>query len=249
MLDQQGIPVSSEEGDVTTLIKTSLAFGPSPVRALREVGIIATEKEAPLPQGYIDLIVYSADKRGMVALKDSPKQLKPPDDNLIAWKTTATSIKTPDSFSSKGCTRQCIVELLSLSEVLKSINRNIEFVVLLKASRDCFQPFVYFIGSDALITTQEIPFYNISSQQRESAHPIAFFFYYLLLNEHLNTALLPTMEGIIECGWSRAFSKSKFQYFPGLVPQRRPKKAKKHESPNQTRSTMSENMVFSSWKV
>ena len=131
MLDQQGIPVSSEEADVATLIKTSLAFGPSPVRALWEVGILATEKDAPLPQGYIYLMVYTADKRGMVALEDSPKQLKPPDDNVIAWKTSVTSIKMPDSFSNKGCTRQYIVELLSLSEELKSMNRNIKFVVLL----------------------------------------------------------------------------------------------------------------------
>ena len=125
MLDQQSIPVSSEEGDVTTLLKTSLTFGPNPARAIREVGILAADKDAPLSQGRIDLIVHAADRRGIVAIKDSPKQQKLPDDNLIAWKTSATSVKMPESFSSKGCIRQYITELLALTEVLKQINTSI----------------------------------------------------------------------------------------------------------------------------
>ena len=38
------------------------AFGPSPVRVLREVGILTVEKDAPLPHGFIDLMIYAAEK-------------------------------------------------------------------------------------------------------------------------------------------------------------------------------------------
>ena len=46
--------------------------------------------------------------------------------------------------------------------MLKQLDEDIEFVVLLKACRERFQPYIYFIDDDddTLITTREIYFYD-----------------------------------------------------------------------------------------
>ena len=84
---------------------------------------------------FINLMVYAADKRG------ATKQLPP-----YCMEISTICVKRPKSISSKGSERQSIVELLLLSVVLKRVNRNIEFVVLLKASR---QTYIYYTGYDA----------------------------------------------------------------------------------------------------
>ena len=48
--------------------------------------------------------------------------------------------------------------------MLKQLDEDIEFVVLLKARRECFQPYIYFIDDDTLITTREIYFYDPDSR-------------------------------------------------------------------------------------
>lgn len=60
-------------------------------------------------------------------------------------KSAATSAKTSITLSNKGSKRQSIVELLALSEVLKTSNKDIKFVTLFKACKECFQVYLYLL--------------------------------------------------------------------------------------------------------
>ena len=120
-----------EEGDIERLIKLSLAFGPSAVHTLEEVGIQTNHGDDNLPHGNIDLLVYSIDEPEFyVALKESGTI--PPDTEGVD-KLLCTSAKTDHSFKNAGSDRQCVVEILALSEVLKSMASDNKLVIFFQS--------------------------------------------------------------------------------------------------------------------
>ena len=106
------------------------------ISTLKEVGISCTSDRSG-PHGYIDLIVFSEDKfpNIIVAIQEFKERVT---DTLEVGRLLATSVKTSDTFHSKGSDRQCIVEILALSEVLVTSNPDLEFVALLRPVKLCF---------------------------------------------------------------------------------------------------------------
>ena len=148
--------IGSEDRDVKRLIKICLAFGPSFLKLYREVGVLCSSGQC-LPHGYIDMMMYSERKKGIyVAIKDYEDESIGGISNYEVGRLSVTSAKTSDSFDKPGSDRQCCVEILAFSEVLKQQNKNIKFVVLIKACKTKFQLYVYFTEIDLLIRTTTI---------------------------------------------------------------------------------------------
>lgn len=57
--------IGCEARDVEKLIKMCLAFGPSVLKLYREVGIACSHDQC-LPHGYIDMMMYSMRKNGIM---------------------------------------------------------------------------------------------------------------------------------------------------------------------------------------
>ena len=247
MLDKQESASLNDEGDVEFMIKMSLAFGPlGAVHILREVGIVTSKPTDCLPHGYIDFLVYGADKTGtVVAMKDtsSPTQL-PIKRNIEIGKISATSAKTKTTFSPKASDRQCIMEVLALAEVMKILNSQIKVVVLLKACRDCFQVYVYFTAMDLLIRTAEVPFRDPHTQSADSM--MSFFVFYMILNEHINTSLpemLKYNEGM-QSGWQDAYKSCGYKYSPFFCPQKPPKSPIRRQTGQSSPKRMRYNTMY-----
>jgi len=81
--------------------------------------------------------MYSKDRfpETMVAIEEFKGHVS---GGIEVGRLPATSVKTMDTFYSNGSNRQCVVEILALTEVLLTSNPDIVFVVLVKACKSTF---------------------------------------------------------------------------------------------------------------
>ena len=145
----------SEQQDVNILIKMNLAFCRGNTSIYREVMI--QKLRGKLPTGNIDMVTCSELSRGeysWVVIKHNTSYTAT---SFItkASNIFATSAKTKSSFSDRGSDRQCVVELLALTQVLIQQDSSIKVVVLLKACKCFFQPYFYYPDYDLLIRTEK----------------------------------------------------------------------------------------------
>ena len=173
---------SSEEVDVKALIKLSLAFVPGVVTTFREVGVLCS-KDRHGPHGYIDVVVFSEDKFPDFVVTIEKNEI------LRVGRLSAASAKTFDTFSSKGSDRQCVIEILALSEFLQLSNPDLEFVVLLKACKNALCLFIYFPQVDVLVRTmRSIP---LKLQGSCSSNEVmGCFLFFLITNHQFNSFFL-----------------------------------------------------------
>ena len=162
-----------------------------------------------------------------VAMKDTSNTIPLVKKSEIG-KLSAASAKTNTTFSHKGSDRQCVMEVLALAEVLKLLNPDIKVVVLLKICRVRFQIYVYFTGFDLLIRTAEVPFHD-PPQAPSSNSMMAYFIYFMILNQYLNTSLPSMLQSVVamQCGWLEAYNSCGHKYLPVFCPQKPPPKSLK----------------------
>ena len=225
----------SEQQDVDALIKMNLAFSRGNVSTYREV--IIQKSRGELPTGAIDMMTCSELTRGeysWVAIKHNTS----PTATCFATKASnifATSAKTKSSFGDRGSDRQCVVELLALTEVLKQQDNNIKVVVLLKASKCFFQPYLYYPDYDLLVRTKkDIQLNHSEGFGSPTEFLMGHFAFYLTINKFLNmevpTLLFTELGDDIKCGWKNAYYASRSLYACYLMPQRQSKQPKKRKS-------------------
>ena len=131
-----------------------------------------------------------------------------------------TSAKTKDTFNKLGSDRQCCVEILAFSEVIRALNPTVEFVLLIKGCKDAFQVYVYFTRTDLLVRTTKI----LLTDTNNKAEVMGMFALFLALNIQINQKFPDAIENIedMKCGWKKAFSESNNDYYPCFMPQASP---------------------------
>ena len=104
------------------------------------------------------MMVYAEKDNGIfIAIKEIPPISEPPGiSHRHVHSLTVTSAKTKDTFNKIGSDRQCCVEILAFSEIVRVLNPTIEFVVLIKACKSTFQIYIYFTRTDLLVRTTQI---------------------------------------------------------------------------------------------
>lgn len=142
----------------------------------------------------------------------------------------ATSAKTKSSFSDKGSDRQCVIELLVLTQVLLQKNNSIKVVLLLKACKYFFQPYFYYPDYDLLIRTTKDIQLDISEGSGSPIELMGHFAYFLIVNKFLNMEvpkqLFADLGDNIKCGWKDAYQSSGSIYVDYLMPQKRSRQSK-----------------------
>ena len=221
----------NEELDVDTTVQLALAFGPGVVSTLREVGIACTRGRSG-PHGYIDLVVYSEDKFPNVIL--AIQEFKAGDSNAMeVERLSATSVKTADTFHSKGSDRQCVVEILALSQVLLASNPDIELVAFLKACKTMFCLYIYYPKFDLLAKTTHIGLKQClpGIQHNEPQKMMGYFTFFLMLNHQFNHVFPQDLSQNIKldfkCGWKGNVNPN--TYLPFLMPQKLRKSSAKDQ--------------------
>ena len=139
----------TEEKDISVMIKRSLAFGP---------GLVSASKNAP--HGYIVFIFTF-----IAVIQEVFDSLDTRNQRIKVERLSTTSTKTKDAYETPGTDRQCIVEVLAVSEVLQAFDEDLKFVVLFKACNSQFCLYIYFPPNDLLIRTASIPL--LKSQEPE----------------------------------------------------------------------------------
>ena len=205
----------TEERDVEELVKISLAFSPGIVKLYREVQISGIDNHH-LPHGYLDMMIYAIDKKEVfIAIKDYESHSIAGVSHSEVGRLSITSAKTSDTFGKIGSDRQCTVEVLAFSEVLKQLNANIKFVILIKACKSKFQLYIYFTQNDVLLRTTEIHL----TDQHQQANVMGMFAFFLTINHQINTEMMEFTEDM-KCGWQKAYEKLGQNYLSYLSPQK-----------------------------
>ena len=121
--------ITEEKDIISVMIKQSLAFGPGLVSTFREGGVfLKASKNAP--HGYIDFIFT------FIAVIQEVFDTR--NQRIKVERLSTTSTKTKDAYETPGTDRQCIVEVLAVSEVLQAFDEDLKFVVLFKACNSQF---------------------------------------------------------------------------------------------------------------
>lgn len=209
--------IGSDNRDVEKLIKFCLGFGPSFLKLYREVGILCSSDQC-LPHGYLDMMMYSEKDKGIyVAIKDfEPGSLKDIS-QYPAMRLSVTSAKTSDCFYKRASDRQCCVELLAFSEVVRKQNKDVKFAVLIKACKTVFQLYVYFNKIDLLIRTSPI---TLVDTTKKAPNIMGMFAFFLSINHQINTLFHDAIKytETMRCGWQEAYSGCGYDYFPFFAP-------------------------------
>ena len=215
----------SEEQDVGVMIKRSLAFGPGLVSTFREVGVFAKAgKNAP--HGYVDFMLFSEDRDPtfIAVVRELFDSINMRNQRVKIGRLSTTSTKTRDAYETPGADRQCVVEVLVVSEVLKAFDENIKFVSLFKACNSRFCLYMYFPSHDLLLQTDTITLLKSTGPEM-----MGFFLYYMMINHQFNMHF-PDCLTEKYCGWKEAVNLAGGDlYLPCLVPQKIPKKREKSD--------------------
>ena len=135
----------------------------------------------------------------------------------------STSVKTDNTYEDPGSDRQVVVELLSLSQVLCSIDKDTKVVIMLKATGSNYQPYVYFPKQDMLLrVVKDIPFevdMAMGKIEKIQNAMIGSFVFFLLVHYAVHPVFAEEVSedvSSIECGWKKAVDQSLIGYVPHL---------------------------------
>ena len=176
--------VSYEDDHKSALITKLMNFGPLSYNVYEEVCVEPTE--GSLPSGNIDIVgceEHNGHPTSMVGIQCQFNVAKKDRFNVVS-----TSVKTEGTFSNPGSDRQVIVEVLALSEVTKQIHGNIYFVIMLKATKSKFRPYIYFPNSDFLIRTKDDVLIeaNMKNDSPDHRAMMGTFILFLILHNAIN---------------------------------------------------------------
>ena len=224
----------TEEKDIGVMIKRSLAFGPGLVSTFREVGVFSKAGKSA-PHGYIDFMLFSEDRQPtfIAVVREMFDSVNMRNQRVKVARLSSTSTKTKDAYDTPGADRQCIVEVLAVSEVLKAFDENLKFVVLFKACNSHFCLYIYFPLHDLLIQTASIALLKSTGPEM-----MGFFAYYMMINHHFNM-FFPDYLSTNHCGWKEAVNLAGGDiYLHCLEPQKIPKKREKLDMPSVARKAI-----------
>lgn len=94
------------------------------------------------------------------------------------------------------------------------MNADVQCVVLLKACRKCFKPYMYFAAKDILITTEPI---SVDDPALNFSHLMGLFYLYLILNRCINRSWMGSQD-YVRSGWMESFKETEFGYVAFLSP-------------------------------
>ena len=147
-------------------------------------------------------------------------------------RVSATSVKTADTFHIKGSDRQCIVEILALSQVLLAKNPDLNLVAFLKVCKTVFCLYIYYPKLDLLAKTTHIGLKKCLPELTygEPENMMGYFTFFLMLNHQFNKVFpQDLLQNISDFKYGLKDNVNCNVYLPYLIPQKLRKRSAKDQ--------------------